>query len=213
MRVMNHTFQDIELPAYITVTSICDIDTNNLYLIDGSNPKSSQISASVSQLHVSTDSSPKKKGNGFQVSNTNLSKPEIRTLKQFLHQNDDFFLCSFTSLAEIGIINLYKHRTETQPNVSPVRLPCYRQPHQLREKTEKQVNDMLQQGIEQSMSVCNSPRVLVRKKDYRQINSITIPVSHTIPPFDDVFDASNLSILDINSAYFQIKVDLRRDIK
>lgn len=152
------------------------------------------------------------------MSNTNLSKTEVRTLK-FLHQNEDIFS---TSLADIGKTNLYKHRIETQPNAPPVRLPCYRQPPHLKEETEKQVNDMLQQGIiEQSMSVYNSPVVLVRKKDntwrfavdYRKLNSITIPISHPIPRLDDVFDAlgnaqaSYFSILDLNSAYFQIELD------
>lgn len=159
MRVMNPTPQDIELPANRIVASICDIDKNNVHLLDGSNPKSSQNSASVNQLHVSTDSSPKGEGIDFEVSNTNLSKTEVRTLKQFLHQNEDIFS---TSLADIGKANLYKHRIETQPNAPPVRLPCYREPPHLKEETEKQVNDMLQQGIiEQSvclqLACCISP--------------------------------------------------------
>ena len=49
--------------------------------------------------------------------------------------------------------------------------------------------------------------------DYRKLNKITIPISHPIPRLDDVFDAlgeskaSIFSILDLNSAYFQIELD------
>ena len=81
---------------------------------------------------------------------------------------------------------------------------------------------MLNQGIvEPFTSMYNSPVVLVRKKDnswrfavdYRESNKITISISHPIPRLEDVFDALGdshatiFSILDLNSAYFQIELD------
>ena len=103
-----------------------------------------------------------------------------------------------SSLADIGKTNLYKHKIETSPNVTPVRRPFYRQPPNFKAETDKQVNDMLQQSIIQpSTSVYNSPVVLVRKKDntwrfavdYRQLNKITVPISHPIPRLEDVLGA------------------------
>ena len=117
---------------------------------------------------------------------------------------------------------MFQHRIDTDPNAPPVRMPFYRQPPHLKAETDRQVEDMLQQGIIQpSTSMYNSPVVLVRKKDntwrfavdYRKLNKITIPISHPIPRLDDVFDAlgeskaSIFSILDLNSAYFQIELD------
>ena len=217
IRVMNPTSRDIELPVNKIVASVSDIHHDNVYVLDDSNTSTS--SANVNQIHVSTDAHPQGKNIDFEISNENLSRSEIEQLKTFLHQNEDVFS---TSLADIGKTNLFKHRIDTDPNAPPVHLPCYRQPPHLKEETERQVKDMLQQGIvEQSMSVYNSPVVLVRKKDntwrfavdYRKLNKITTAISHPIPRLDDVFDAlgqaqaSYFSILDLNSAYFQIELD------
>ena len=140
-------------------------------------------------------------------------------MNNFLLQNRDIFS---TSLADIGKTNLYQHRIETLPGAPPVRTQFYRQPPHLKAETDRQVNEMLQQGIvQQSTSLYNSPVVLVRKKDntwrfavdYRKLNKITVPISHPIPRLEDVFDAigeshaSFFSILDLNSAYFQIELD------
>ena len=117
---------------------------------------------------------------------------------------------------------MYQHRIETLKNAPPVHKAFNRQQLHLKTETGRQVNDMLQQNIIQlSTSVYNSPVVLVRTNDntwrfavdFRRLNRISVPISHPIPKLGDVFDtlgesnASVFSILDLNSANFQIELD------
>ena len=84
-----------------------------------------------------------------------------------------------TSLQDLGKTDLYQHTIETDPSAPLVHLPFYRQASHVPDIIQKQVNDMLADGIIQlSSSVWNSPVVLVRKKnntfrfavDYHKLN-------------------------------------------
>ena len=215
LRVINPTNKDIHLPANRVVASDSEIDIEHIHALDGSQP----VSNSAIVNSASTNKTSKCVEIKFNFTNKNLSEKENEQLQNFLIQNKNVFS---TSLANIGKTNLYQHRIETFPNAPPVRRPFYRQPPHLKAETDRQVNDMLQQRILQpSTSEYNSPVVLVRKKDntwrfamdYRQLNKITVPISHPIPRLDEVFDAlgdsnaSIFSILDLNPAYFQIELD------
>ncbi|MEW8547939.1 MAG: reverse transcriptase domain-containing protein [Candidatus Thiodiazotropha sp.] len=215
-RVLNPSDKNINIPANRIVASVCDVDSKHVHTLDGSQPDPTN-SASVNKISVNDPSDCDNMT--FNVSNENLSENEKVTLKDFLLHNRDIFS---TSLADIGKTSLYQHRIETVPGAPPVRTQFYRQPPHLKAETDRQVNEMLQQGIiQQSTSLYNSPVVLVRKKDntwrfavdYRKLNKITVPISHPIPRLEDVFDAIGesqatfFSILDLNSAYFQIELD------
>ena len=214
-RVVNPSDQNINIPVNRIVASVCDIDSEHVHLLDGSKPDPNSY-PSVNKISVNDTDDPEL---SFNISNSNLSEDEKITLKKFLLQNKDVFS---SSLADIGKSHLYQHRIETFPDSPPVRTQFYRQPPHLKAETDRQVNEMLEHGIiQQSNSLYNSPVVLVKKKDnswrfavdYRKLNKITIPISHPIPRLDDVFDAigeshaSVFSILDLNSAYFQIELD------
>ena len=214
-RMINPTDTEIELPANRVVASVHEILSDHIHELGGSQSASNTTnvnSASTNQNSASDEIN-------FSISNENLSQNERMQLENFLRQNKDIFS---SSLATIGKTNLYQHRIETFRNAPPVHKTFYRQPPHLKAEIDRQVSDMLQQNIIQpSSSVYKSPIVLVRKKDntwrfavdYRQLNKITVPISHPIPRLEDVFDAlgesnaSVFSILDLNSAYFQIELD------
>ncbi|PIK57744.1 hypothetical protein BSL78_05352 [Apostichopus japonicus] len=104
----------------------------------------------------------------------------------------------------------------------PQRQRFYRTTPKIKDEIEKQVNDMLQNGIiEPSISEWQSPVVLVKKKDgsyrfavdYRKLNSVTRPMHFPLPLLEDVFDAVGeseaqiFSVLDLFSGFWQVPMD------
>ena len=84
---------------------------------------------------------------------------------------------------------------------------------------KKQVQELLEKGfIKPSTSPCESPIVLVRKKDgswrmcidYRALNKITIKNRYPLPHIDDLLDqlkeAIYFSKLDLHNGYHQVRV-------
>lgn len=112
------------------------------------------------------------------------------------------------------------------PGSQPVNIrPCRYSPQQ-KDEIEKQVQDMLQQGIIQhSVSPFASPVLLVKKKDgtrhfcvdYRHLNAITIKNKHPLPIVDELLDelvgAEWFSKLDFRSGYHQIRVAVGDEMK
>ena len=90
-------------------------------------------------------------------------------------------------------------------------------PYHHRVEVEKQVNDMLSQGVIQpSTSPLSSSIVLIKKKDgsyrfcidYRKLNSVTKIDAHPLPRVDDLLEALNgntiFSTLDLCRGYWQV---------
>ena len=116
----------------------------------------------------------------------------------------------------LGHTSVTVHNIDTG-NASPIRQYPRRLPYHHRAEVEKQVNDMLSQGVIQpSTSPWSSPIVLVKKKDgsyrfcidYRKLNSVTNIDAHPLPRVDDLLEALNgntiFSTLDLRSGYWQV---------
>ena len=152
---------------------------------------------------------------GFDTDECNLTAHQKSQLLAFLGRNRNVFA---TNLSELGLTHLYSHRIETG-DARPIKQAPYRVCPEKKGEIEKQVKELLQNDIiEPSMSPWQSPVVLVKKKDgtyrfavdYRKLNSVTFPISHPLPRFEDIVDAVGssqaqfFSTLDLASGFWQI---------
>jgi len=93
----------------------------------------------------------------------------------------------------------------------------YRYPPSLKDEIERQVNEMLSQGIIQpSSSSFSSPVLLVKKKDgsyrfcvdFRHLNALTAKSKFPVPVFEELMDelahASWFTNLDLRAGFHQI---------
>jgi len=108
----------------------------------------------------------------------------------------------------------------------PVFIRPYRYAPQLKTEIEKQVGEMLQQGlIQKSSSAFASPVLLVKKKDdtwcfcvdYRHLNAITIKGKYPVPIIDELLDklagASFFTSLDLQAGFHQIRMKAGEEFK
>jgi hypothetical protein len=120
----------------------------------------------------------------------------------------------------------YDHTIPLLPGASPVNLrPCRYIPMQKNE-IEKQVKEMLAQGVIQaSASPFASPALLVGKKeltwilcvDFRHFNALTVKNKYPFLVIDELLDelagAQWFSIFDLRSGYHQIRMALGEEYK
>ena len=142
--------------------------------------------------------------------NPNLSTEDKRSLLNTLLSFPDVFDNS------LGHTHVIVHDIDTGAS-SLIRQHPRCLPYHHRAEVEKQVRDMLAQGVIQpSTSPWSSPIVLLKKKDgsyrfcidYRKLNSVTKIDAHPLPRVDDLLEALNgntiFSTLDLCSGYWQM---------
>lgn len=114
---------------------------------------------------------------------------------------------------------LCDHHIPLIPGAKPVFLRPYRHNPGQKYEIERQVKEMLQNGVIQpSTSAFSSPALLVKKKDgtwrvcidYRQLNAITQKGTFPMPMIDELLDeladAKYFSKLDLRAGYHQIRM-------
>jgi len=129
----------------------------------------------------------------------------------------DEFLDIFSPPTSLPPPRVCNHEIPLIPGAQPVFIRPYRYPPKLKDKIERQVQEMLSQGIIQpSSSSFSSPVLLVRKKDgscrfcvdFRHLNALTRKSKFLVPVFDQLMDelahAKWFSTLDLREGFHQI---------
>ncbi len=155
---------------------------------------------------------------GFDLSKSELNQDQQREMMIMLGKNRDVFA---KNLQELGCTDIHHHRIETG-DAAPIKQRPYRTTPEKHQEIERQIKEMSDADlIQPSVSVWQSPVVLVKKKsgqyrfavDYRRLNQVTEPISYPLPRIEDVFDsigeakAKLFSVLDMASGYWQIPLD------
>ena len=136
-------------------------------------------------------------------------------LNTLLAQYEDIFDVPGHKLQECKVVKC----TIPTGNHPPIRQKAYRLPLTKKQEVERQLHDMLEQGIiKESSSSWSSPITLVPKRngeqrfcvDYRKLNAVTHKDAYPLPNIQDIFDnlhgAKVFTTLDLKSGYCQIPI-------
>lgn len=150
-----------------------------------------------------------------------LNSEEKQCIENLCIQYEDIFKKEDD---ELTFTNVVKHNIDLVDE-KPIFTKSYRYPHIHKQEVEKQINDMLNQGIiRPSFSPWSSPIWIVPKKkdatgqvkwrmviDYRKLNDKTISDRYPLPNITDILDKLGKCIyfttLDLASGFHQIEVN------
>lgn len=150
-----------------------------------------------------------------------LNKEEEKGLKNLLYNFQDLF---FLEGENLTFTHEIKHEIYTTVE-NPIYCKLYRYPQVHEKEINKQIKDMLHQGIiRESNSPYNSPLWIVPKKldnsgeqkwriviDYRKLNEVTVNDKFPIPNIDNILDklgrSQYFTTLDLAKGFHQILVD------
>ena len=124
----------------------------------------------------------------------------------------------------ISFISSYSYNIPTKG--SPIRVPPRHVPAHYRSEVERQISQMLKQGIiAESSSPWMAPAVFVAKKsgelriciDYRQLNKQTVRDAYPLPLPDEVQDwltgSTVFTTLDLHNGYWQLPLAPEDQVK
>jgi len=137
--------------------------------------------------------------------------------KELLHLLDKYPEC-FSD--KPGFTDVVTHTIPLKDGFRPERLPAYRVPEKLKPEVDRQIQEMLQNGIiRKSNSPMASPMVCVLKGkegcdgvrlavDYRYVNSFTHDDSYPLPDLQSIFQhvghSNIISVADCKAGYWQL---------
>lgn len=152
---------------------------------------------------------------------SHLNNEEITALCEVCSKFSDIF---YLPGDKLSCTNAVKHEIPTSSTI-PIHTKSYRFPEVHKPEVQKQIDQMLDQGIiKPSMSPWSSPIWVVPKKmdasgqrkwrvviDYRKLNDITIGDAYPIPQISEILDqlghSKYFSTLDLASGFHQIKMN------
>lgn len=161
------------------------------------------------------------KRNKFKIQDDSLNKPEKEALEKIISDNSEIL---YFEDEKLSFTHQIKHKIRTVDNI-PIHTKSYRYPQVFETEVQKQVQQMLRDGIiKESISPYTSPVWVVPKKadasgvkkfrlviDYRKLNDKTISDRYPIPEISEILDklgrATYFSTIDLVSGFHQIQLD------
>lgn len=147
-----------------------------------------------------------------------LDRNQTKQLCSLLSEHRDAFVTN----DKIGVTDAIYHDIELVPGAQPSNTPLRRRPQPHVEETQRQLDQMIEEGIVQtSKSPWSSAYVLARKKsgeyrlcvDFRRLNNLTKKVDYPLPNTDECIEslAGNkyFSLLDLASGFWQVPLTER----
>ncbi len=198
LQIVNFSNKDIEIPRRQNIGE-CELVT--------------VLSSSVTVNHEDTNTPMVKPE--FDLSNSELTEPQIAAAKELLDNWNEVFA---TSPTELGEAEAVKHNICLTDN-TPFRDRHRRVPPAQYDEVRKHLEEMIACGaIRHSKSPWSSNVVLARKKDgalrlcidFRKLNHRTVRDGYQLPRVDETFDkmygAQWFSSLDLQSGYWQVEM-------
>lgn len=151
-----------------------------------------------------------------------LNKEEQASIENLCAKYSDVFFLNGDKLTTTPI---YKHTIHLKPGTDTVYSKPYRLPYSQKAEKQKQIDEMLKQGIiEPSQSEWSSPVLLVPKKtdvngekkwrlviDYRKLNNCIKDDKFPLPNIVEILDSLSGSIyfshLDLYQSYYNVELD------
>lgn len=151
-----------------------------------------------------------------------LNDDERLTIQKVLAQYNDVFHLPQDKLSVTG---LFQQTISVPEGSNPTYIKPYRLPHSQKVEINKQVDQMVKDGVvEEASSAWNSPLLLVPKKedqngnkkwrlviDYRQVNKVIEDDKFPLPNITEILDSLSgavyFSHLDLSQGYYQLELE------
>lgn len=203
-----------KLPIKILNTRESDVNLNNISL-----NKSKLSDYYICQFSKPTMNADRVKLLFSQLKLDTLNEEERKSIENICAKFPDIFHLPGDKL---NITSLYEHNIELEPHSTPLYSKPYRLPQTQRLEVDKQIQEMLTDGIiEESTSAWSSPLLLVPKKtdltgnkkwrvviDYRKLNNKIKDDKFPLPNITDILDSLSGSVyfshLDLFHGFYQI---------
>ena len=204
--VLNTTEKEINIPE--PVVMVTKLDSEKPYLPNPNFPAEQHRSRYENLLD--------------KIDMKNLNPEEKESLGEICFDYQDTF---FLPGDRLSCTNAVKHTIHLEPGTVPINTRPYRLPESQREEIDRQVTNLLEEGvIVESNSPWCSPILVVPKRagadgeqqwrlvvDFRRLNEKTIGDAHPLPDITEILDqlgqAKYFTCLDMVMGYHQIELE------